>query len=103
MRFWPFLIGSGVGVCGTFLLAFATRLFDQGQTKTAVRQIWLLVGLVLGGGLSNYFIFAEIVRTEALEWYAYGFCAVFVTCGVVLLLNFLGFFRFLDKLVNRKR
>ena len=83
------LMGAVVALITVAIFALALRRRAYEDTSEAIKALTKLIAIVLGGGLSNYVIFDVIIGNGALEYYIIGLCAMFLTFGIYVFVEWL--------------
>ena len=83
------VMGAVVGLIAVAIFALALRRRAYEDTSEAIRSLIKLIGIVLGGGFSNYVIFDVIIENGAIEYYIIGLGAMFLTFGTYVFIEWL--------------
>ena len=77
-----FLMGTVVGLIAVTIFAVILRRLEERYPKEAFTKLVMLIGLVLGGGTTDYLVFDWILKSSGVTFYIVGISAVFLPLGM---------------------
>jgi len=82
-------LGAVIGLMAAAIFGVILRRLEKSEPKYAIRSLYNLTALSLGGGFSDYAIFDRILQAGTIFFYVIGYGVAFLLFGAVILFAWL--------------
>jgi len=82
-------LGAVVGLLAAAIFAVILRRLEKSKPRDAIRSLYNLVTLSLGGGVIDYAIFDSVLQAGAIFYYVIGYGVAFLLFGSIIFLDWL--------------
>lgn len=82
-------LGAVVGLIAVAIFALILRRIEKSKPRDAIKSLYELIGLALGGGIVDYAIFDRILESGAIFYYVIGFAGTFLVLGLAIFIDWL--------------